>query len=616
MAKTEKLSLVVTVTTGGRNYPIVLDNTAEKNVKSRCHDLRDLQKLISFKTELNVVNAIEYFQNGCLIHIIKFLQGRGHDNVDICLFVPAIADIAASELASIVSQLQKYIQQPDLSAVTTQIETIANKEYPLREVAYPTPENNSYADNKKWAYRTYQVRCEKIFGDYLFQKHYYQYAGVLFFDDDEVAPNSSLIRISGKELVEYCTLSFNKSLLEGVNVLLEDNDCNNKVVKVTPIISEPRLVIQGKKIIATFSKPESEDITMVFTPQDVQVSIPTKPLDFSVILRTDLFQIESENRDVTDRCIIDLPDMKRAGESWRIPEEMLSAVKVKVCLKENKKIELFNKYLDLTRAKEGVIIPVELAAQKLKLSFENIYFEGKPLEFELDIHEKIQQSPLPGYEISSQDKKKITLKQTVESKISIVSILCMLGLGVLGFLAGWYFGDDNQNCEIASTAQKGTVVNTQSKDVENTTSKEITETKKPKDVNNITSSDPIVDEARKNQIETSMKKYLSEKSDPTKDDYLIAYLKSVLDFSSEGKHYITKTELQTYKNLDFYESLVNFRYSDIQSRNNAINKAANSSNNNEMKALLRLSKPATQEMKVKYLNSVFFALEDYIDDCQ
>lgn len=439
MAKLTKLSLVVTRTREGIETLYEIDNTSSKKLKSNCRDLRDLYGIIKFADSTNrVLYVTQFNKEGCLFHVIRFMGGgRTGDNLDACLFIPSDADISAAEQEEIIIQLTDFVKLSNLSEGYTKLKSTLQKEYTIKKVAYPTASNETF-ELEPIGYREYNNNIIGLLGGHLFQKCYYSCGLILFIDRMTSEITSSKVRnLNNNKLTDYCEVSFN--IPSGVEITFD----KQRVTNSTVLMQE-----QGKKIEIVYSKKNRNDIKdEIVLPNKSEYILSVKSnFTFNRTIRKDFFVILGEDgTNLTDDFEIKVNGKKSNG-GWTIPENQLDNVHVSITY--NKNTEEYN--IDISQESNGVAFITALLKKKtyeiVMDEDEIVCMDGKPISLKIDAYTKPCKSPIPGYKINNAKASNNKDNRVYLCKInppkqptfSVKSILCMLLLGVIGSLVGWF----------------------------------------------------------------------------------------------------------------------------------------------------------------------------------
>jgi hypothetical protein len=181
-----KIDIAIKYTSAEQREPV---STSTGVWVSYVRDVRDVFQYLNGVDENKVVTFLSFCKTGCLVTMVRSLQGRGGDNVAAWVYIPSDCDVSGEELSALLADVKGLLFKESISL--QQIQALASRNYPRKPVTIdytPSVREGAYAFRKTDFYP-----IEDILGSGRYQEYYLQFKGIIILDAaDSVTPAISM----------------------------------------------------------------------------------------------------------------------------------------------------------------------------------------------------------------------------------------------------------------------------------------------------------------------------------------------------------------------------------------------------------------------------------------
>lgn len=288
-----KLGFLLKITDQGEREAHSINR--EKTWADHIPDARDaINRLTGFDKTGKRVYLLRFFGKvGYLLGVIQSTTGRRGDNSAAWIYVPCKAKISGEELEEVLHQVEQSAFA-DKGMDKDELREIFNKKYDEKDVfatAVEEIESKPSGQEATYALRYYGSGCDhslsELLGDYLAQKEYAEYNGILLVNTaSEIGPNGT-VRPLDSDLIQTVTIEPPEA--EGFAACIQRGE---KLYKFDKCIEAPR----GQKIIVHW-KPNDEHyapIEKTYTAGDDLETFTIEDADRRIRIRREWFCVKGK----------------------------------------------------------------------------------------------------------------------------------------------------------------------------------------------------------------------------------------------------------------------------------------------------------------------------------
>lgn len=445
-----KLSFAMTRTSNGLELVCSFNEEIGdiKRIAEATDDRNFYKKLDNNELSLSVIYCISHANDGCYFRILRYISGRGGDNIEAWIFIPSNLIVPNEKLNEVVNKVQESVCASRLDDFMKSLEDIFNRDYHVRKASPIVKESIS----DRIAYREIpEEGISALLGDNLFQSYYYDYKKVLFLDTKMFqVKDYAYDNISNEPLTSWITIK-KKPNQEDISVYVDDMELRSEM-----------MIEQQNMYTVRYVKENLNELVQSISLSD-GIALPDGPLNFTYTLKKANFDVYDIDDDDKKTSLLEESTIRINGEELKnvmaVSVSELQAGKLEVLisckgygvLKQKLQFEIpINEPLIFNLIHERYNVGFVITRRNLGYSSDQ---DLNDVSFELSMkNREPEKSPLFGYYVCGKDKKDFyhlrpkwyvqLNKKAVSLLITLFAIVLLIAGAIMrGYVDEYFFKD-------------------------------------------------------------------------------------------------------------------------------------------------------------------------------